>query len=289
MDIFEFLVQHLMAPFIVIFGFIGNILGFFLTLRSNKQKNGLILMYKYLFFTNLVNLIFLLVNYLENSFYLNLINLNKYVCRLFWYYDYTCGSVPSMMLVYISLERIISIKRPIYNYFFTCKKYQRIYLVCLIAYNSVFYLPILFFYGIHKDYTKLNSTNSTQCRVGDYILVLIDLINVLIPAILMSIFTIVLIVSIHRMRTRMLQTFKSESNKVLRKKIQLIVALVSMNISYLVLSLPWNIYGLFQVKGLIFEFLIYLFSISFACNFYFLLAANDYFRNEFFRMIYFKK
>jgi hypothetical protein len=60
-------------------------------------------------------------------------------------------------------------------------------------------------------------------------------------------------------------------------------------ISYLVLSLPWNIYGLFQVKGLIFEFLIYLFSISFACNFYFLLAANDYFRNEFFRMIYFKK
>ncbi len=138
-------------------------------------------------------------------------------------------------------------------------------------------------------YTKLNSTNSTQCRVGDYILVLIDLINVLIPAILMSIFTIVLIVSIHRMRTRMLQTFKSESNKVLRKKIQLIVALVSMNISYLVLSLPWNIYGLFQVKGLIFEFLIYLFSISFACNFYFLLAANDYFRNEFFRMIYFKK
>ncbi len=99
-SIYECHVNYLFVPFIVIFGLIGNTLGFILVMRNNKQKNGLILMYKYLFFANIVNLIIMIRHYLEFGFYWSLVNLNKYVCRLYWYYDFICGSIPSYLLVY---------------------------------------------------------------------------------------------------------------------------------------------------------------------------------------------
>ena len=183
------------------------------------------------------------------------------------------------------------ITNKLFSYFFIRKKCQLIYLIAVIALNSVYYLSVIFFHDIQQDNTKLNSSNATQktCVFLDYSLISIDLINVLIPSILMLILTIVLIVTLKRMRTRMLQTFRSENNRVFRKNIQLITALISMNVSYLILSLPWNIIGFFQVKGFVFELLLYIFYIPNVCNFYYLLAVNNYFRNGFLHMIRLKK
>ncbi len=116
-----------MSPFIFVFGLIGNILGFVLVSSERRQIYGFILMYKFLFSTNLLNLIFSLtmkIDILLDSF---LFNLNKCVCHLFCYAVSIFETIPSMLLVYISLERIISIKRPICNSFLRRKRFQRIY------------------------------------------------------------------------------------------------------------------------------------------------------------------
>ena len=116
-----------MSPFIFVFGLIGNILGFLLVSSERRQIYCFILMYKFLFSTNLLNLIFSLtmkIDILLDSF---LFSLNKCVCRLFCYAVSIFETIPSMLLVYISLERIISIKRPIYNSFLRRKRFQRIY------------------------------------------------------------------------------------------------------------------------------------------------------------------
>ncbi len=102
-------------------------------------------------------------------------------------------------------------------------------------------------------------------------------------------------VSIHRMRFRMLQTFRSQANKVYRKNIQLIVALVLMNLFHLISILPSKSFVLIKGKILVsFKDTIYFFLlnfqyISYVCNFDFLLVVNMYFRNEFFRMFHFRK
>ena len=288
----EFFVRFLMVPVIITGGLIGNTFGFILVSSNTKQKNGLILMYKYLFFTNILNLAILLPNYLEGEFDFVLFSLNKYICRLYSYYNYVFEAVPLMLLVYISLERVISIKRPIYNSFFNLKLHQRIFLTAVIAVNSVYFLPILFSRSILQGDNKSNSTNKTKCVFSNgtrLTVTIIDMVNNLIPFILMLIFTVVLIIAIHRMRTRMLQTFKIQTNKILRKNIQLIVALVSMNLSYIILILLTNIRSFLDLKGYKYNFFLYLYYISYACNFYLLLATNGYFRNEFLRLIHLKK
>ena len=290
---FEFFIKFLMAPVIIIFGLIGNSLGFILILRNKKQKNGFILMYKYLFFMDLINLA---IQALIYGFDLNLGYLNKYLCRVLQYNYYFLSPIPAMLLVYISLERIISIKRPIYSSFFNRKLHQRIYLTAVIAFNSVYYLPILFFSGMIKVDSKSNSSNTTECNfLNDFsreIVSTIDFVNNLIPFILMLTFTVILIISIHRMRTRILQTFRRQTNKVLRKNIQLIVALVSINLFYLISILPFNIFNLINDKNydlIVYFFATYLYAITYVCNFYLLLVASKNFRYQILRMIHLRK
>jgi hypothetical protein len=139
-----------MSPFIFVFGLIGNILGFVLVSSERRQIYGFILMYKFLFSTNLLllNLIFALtmkIDILLDSF---LFSLNKCVCRLFCYAVSIFETIPSMLLVYISLERVISIKRPIYNSFLRRKRFQRIY----------FYIH-RYFDGFNTQNEILNASN----------------------------------------------------------------------------------------------------------------------------------
>jgi hypothetical protein len=295
MNTFEFLIQHFLAPFMLIFGLIGNILGVILVSRDRRQKKSFILMYKYLFATDITNLAILVPMYLENGFSLSLEDLNKYACRLWNYIYYLFGSIPSMLLVYISLEQVVSIKRPIYNSFFRRKRFQRIYLTAVIAFNSVYYLPTLFLVEFKQhswDNINLNHTNSTKCLFNSLrIMTSFDFANNLIPFIFIFIFTGFLIVSIHRMRSQMLQTFRRQTNKILRKNIRLIVALVSMNVYYLISILQFYIlnFNRDDNREFISYLTSYLYGTSFFCNFYFLFAINKYFQKEFLRMIHLKR
>ena len=94
------------------------------------------------------------------------------------------------------------------------------------------------------------------------------------------------------MRTRILQTFRSQTNKVLRKNIQLIVALVSINLFYLISILPFNIFNLINDKNydlIVYFFATYLYAFTYVCNFYLLLVASKNFRYQILRMIHLKK
>ena len=104
MNIIEFLTKHFMALLILIFGLIGNSFGLVLVSRNRKQKNGFILMYKYLFITDLINLVFLVILYLQNGFYVSLEDLNKYTCRLFEYNYYLSSFYFGLLLSCIQID-----------------------------------------------------------------------------------------------------------------------------------------------------------------------------------------
>jgi len=286
----EFFSTYVMAPLILLIGQFGNIFGLILAFKNKNQKNGFIAMYKYLFIADIIALSTISISYLEYG--LNILFVNKYICKLYWYFSFLTGPISPILIVYISLEKIISNKYPVYDYFLKNKKHQLIFFIAVIAYNSVLYLPVLFLLDAGKNITS-NMTIYGCTFNSDLVLIIIDTINrVILPFILMLIASIVLIVSIHRMRTRMLQTFRSNNHRVLIKNIQLTVSIVCINFFYIVLNLPWVIYlflTTWDETSLLFYIFLYLFNISFACNFYILLLSNDHFRHTFLVMLHLRK
>ncbi len=191
--------------------------------------------------------------------------------------------------VYISIEKLVSIKYPAKKFFMRRKVNQLLYLLIVIAYNSLFYLPISYYINVVKIGTPnvANSSNETlKCSfVSDEsmaILNIMDAINrVILPTFIMLISSLVLFSSILRMRARISETFRSTNTHDLREKVKLLVSLIFLNIINILLTSPMAVIDVYDMESVSFAFTLYLWFASYGCNFYIILATNSLFRKQF--------
>lgn len=99
-----------MVPIILLIGLPGNLIAFVILSPRKKLKIDLINMYKYLFISDTFYLLFMIFDYLQYGFDIDLTFSSKYSCKPIWYFDYCLSTISPMILVYISVEKVISIK-----------------------------------------------------------------------------------------------------------------------------------------------------------------------------------
>jgi hypothetical protein len=209
-------------------------------------------------------------------------------CKIFYYLAYGMGGLSPWCLVYISFERFIVIKYHSKRFVYKKKKIQIIFLILLCIFNILYHINIFFSFDI------VNINNSTVCYFNDdqnqIIVANMVLANFfLLPFFLMLLFSILLIIAIFMSRSTIDLNNTEREIRQRRKDIKLSISLLFMNLLFALLNLPVEIYFFLPYYSDTYTFLLYIFFISYAINFYILLITNSLFRREFFSLFYKKK
>ena len=287
----KYFVKYLFAPIIVGMTFFGSTLGLVILSYRKLKQIGPRNIYRYLLAIEYLNVL-IMVEYLIDSYDLDYSLASSWICKLYWFVSYMYGPIPAMLLVYISMERYISIAHPHKRFVLRKKRNQLIYFVAVIVYNSGIYLFLIFEVDVRVMITP-GDENSSMLSKFDYcgfvdleevnILDYIDFLNrLLIPFVLNLLCTVLLIQKIFRSRKKI-----KTQNKSFKKDMRFSASCILLNIVYLALNLPFSIYILIP-NNLInitlsnsFEYLLY-FSLS--LDFYIIFITNSLFRSGFFKL-----
>ncbi len=207
MMISYFFVIYLMAPIILIFGLVGNFFGLLVLLGKNLVKMGPRGMFRLLFVMDIINLLSIIVNYLNSAFNINVQIISKYVCKFYVYIIVWFGPIPAYILIYISVEKIIATKYPARKYILRKTKTQIIYFLIILSFNLAYNLITLFNSDIIRMIPIDNSTTVLLCFTNDYVLFEIgnwmDIVNrIIIPTVLMILSSIIFLNSIWNLNQR---------------------------------------------------------------------------------------
>lgn len=286
----EFFVYFILPPLILILGLFGNLIGLLVLLRPKLEKIGPRVIYGFLFIMDTFFLIQIIHKYLQIGLNLNLDNVSSFWCKFNRYFNYSQDAISPMLLVYISIEKYISIKYPYKRQILNKTANQIIFSVCCYMFNCVYYLPISFYQDL-VDHSNNSNVTVIFCdfisQESQTILSMMDLVNlVIIPFILMVVFSFLLMSSIFRSRRRVMTNYTSGENKTFKRDIKLAITSISLNLIYLILNVPLSIVSFTSnFTDFIFYLCVYIFFASYAVNFYTILFTNSLFRKEFFSLI----
>jgi len=210
-------------------------------------------------------------------------------CKIFYFLAYGMDALSPWCLVYISFERFIVIKYYDKRFVYKKKHKQIIFLILLCVFNILYHINIIFSFDI------LNIDNSTICYFNNdknqIIASFMDLTNLfLLPFLFMLLFSILLIISIFKSRRTVHLNNSSREFRQRRKDIKLSISLLFMNLLFLLLNSPVEIFAfLLPFNSETYTFLLYIYYFSYAINFYILLLTNSLFRKQLFSLFYKKK
>lgn len=289
---FEYFVFYLQAPIVFFIGLLGNSLGLFILRRKKKfKKIGPREMYLLLFVFDSAFLATILNYYLIKAFDINLLIKSNLACKLFMYLIHVVAPVSAMILVYILVERFLSIKYPVESNLLRKKNTQLGYLLINVVFNMIYYLVVPFSYDvISYEYTGSNSNRTLD--VGCYFsnaakkrivsnLVLAH--KILLPLSLMIIFSSLLVHSIFKSRSRVLTLYSRREISIFHKDVQLSIMSILLNLIFASLNVPFALVLYFyqDYSDLLFLFTLNVFYLSYAFNFYLFFMFNSMFRDEF--------
>jgi len=291
---FEYFIYYLMAPIVLVLGLCGNITALVVFFKGNLKKIGPILIYQLMFICDTYYITQILVFYLQYSFNLNLSTLSRFACKLVSYLNYQMDAVSSYLLVYISLEKYISISNPAKRSILISKKSQIIFFICIFIFCSIYNIPISFLVDIFEfNQTYANGTNISylNCYPISYeaqmIASYIDIINrEILPGILMICFSFMLVLAVFRSSSRVANSITSHNRH--KKDVRLAINCFFMYFVFILLQTPSSV--AFFLPDLFSETIIYsstsyLFFLSYGINFYIILACNSLFREEFYKIL----
>ena len=293
MNIFEKFVIFYEAPLVLIFGLIGNIIGLRILLgKKLKKQIGPIDIYRYLLLVDSLYVIQIIPMYLVYAFGLDFTIVSLSACNFIWYFNYIFSGISPWLLVYISIERLISIKYTKWKSFLRNRLNQLIYFILVLFCAFVVYIPIFFYSEIFQELK--NSTNNSYNLVctfnsieGQLVISITDLIiRVVLPFFLMLISSIVLIVSIFSAR-KLVKTPKRA--RTLKRDVRFSITSILLNCIYLLFCLPVSIYifiPFYYQNIILYTFLMYFYYTTYAVNFYLMFFSNRIIRKEFFRFVF---
>jgi hypothetical protein len=286
-----FFISYLFPPLVLLFGLIGNSLGLILLLNQDLINIGPRDTYRYLLISDSIYLLQIIVSNLEYSYDLNLSTLSNVSCKLWNYFNYSLAPISSWLIVYISLDRCISIQKPKWRFTLRNRRNQFIFFLIVLIICLFYYLPVGFYY--EKMMTEINSSNESLLICGfinsnsDTMLSYMDgIFRAVIPFFLMLLFNLILIYALIASRKRIVENFLAEENQTFYKEIKFAFSSILMNLIYILTQAPVSITITFDSfsTDLTFQSTVYLFYMSYALNFYIILATNSLFRSKFFSL-----
>ncbi len=288
---FEYFVIYLMAPLILIFGLVGNLTALAVFFKGKLKKIGPVLIYKFLFVMDNVYICQILNAYLSYAFNLNVTIVSRLACKLFNYFNYI-DAISPFLLVYISLERFISIGYPTKRCKLTNTRNQVIYFICVLVFCSTYTITVPFYYDLIESQNNLTDLNKTEisCEFvsysGQLILGTLDNTIYLIAFILISVFSCFLVKVVFKSRSRAVSTLNE--NKRVKRDAKLALNCILMNSIFIILCMPATVVyynpNIFSEDFLFFSTL-FIFYLSYGINFYILFFFNSLFRKEAYKMI----
>lgn len=295
---FRFFVYFVLPPVIFIIGMFGNLMSLIVLSRDKVKKIGPIVIYRFLHIMDSVYLIFIITKYLQFSFDISVDDISSYWCKINRYFYYSLDAISPMMIAYIAIERYVCIKYTTRRFFMRKKKVQFLFFVIIFTFNALYYIPIPIFQDLIEHFYQINESISNQTIVmnnnslyfcdfitaeSQFYLSWADFLNlIIIPFLLMTTFTLLLIHAIFTSRRRVIFGYTSRENRAFQRDVKFAVTSISLNLIYLILNLPLALIS-FTTSFNDYTFLlcVYVFFASYGVNFYIVLFSNSLFREEF--------
>jgi hypothetical protein len=282
---FEWFVLYVLPLLILCFGLIGNTMGIIVLARKKMIEIGPLNTYRYIFIFDSIYILTLIIYYLKYAFSIDIIFSYNFSCKIFFYFICSLSPISSLLLIYILIERYLSISYPVESNVLNKNKIQSTYLIIIIILNLLYFLPVPYYYrselnvnsAIINDYACSSDSN------GKHIISIQSFISkTLLPLFLIILFSIILIYKIIKSKSR-IATFYSDREKLIFKKdVKLSIISIFFNLIQFSFFLPLLFTHIkSDEKNFSLVFTLYIFYFSYAFNFYFLLASNSLFRNEF--------
>ena len=109
---FQFFINFIFPIVVLVFGVFGNLLGFIVLARKHLKQIGPRHVYIYLFISDICYLVQIIITFLYYTFNIHLSILSVMSCKVFIYFNYAFDAISPWLLVYISVEKLISIGYP---------------------------------------------------------------------------------------------------------------------------------------------------------------------------------
>ena len=286
-----FFVRYILPPLVLTIGLVGNSLGLFILSKKDLINIGPHFMYRYLFATDSFYLLQIIVVNLQFDYNLDLASISNLSCKLWNYFYYELATISSWLIVYISVERCVSLIRPAWRFTLRKRKNQMAWYIFVIIFCIIYYIPV----GLYFEGKQIINGQTSVIVCGfadeDFAIKLISymdlVLRVVLPFFLMIISSMTLIYSIFKSRLRVVTNFLSEENQTFNRELKLAVSSISLNVIYIVTQLPVSItvFGSQYYSNFYYEWSAYLFFVSYALNFYIILATNSLFRSCFFKLL----
>ncbi len=241
--------SYLIMPLMIIFlGLVGNLLGL-LTLSKNDQLDkeiGPINMYRYIFITDTI-LIFSFINvYIHKIYSIGFLSLSPVSCKLSFYLTFTFCSVSSFLLIYILVERYLSIKYPVESNLIRNNKIQFIYLITIVAINLIYFSPVFLYYNLVSQVEMTNITNNSikviKCVIETdhkHKIEIITFINrIILPLFLILFFSVLLICSIYKSKSKMQTFYSQKERKIFKSDVYLSIISILFNLIQFSFNIP---------------------------------------------------
>ncbi len=286
MESYEYFVYYLMAPIVLALGLMGNMTALVVFFKGNLKNIGPVLIYRLMFIFDTLFIIQIILFYLQYPFYLDITILSRLSCKLFEYLNYQMDSISSYLLVYISLEKYISINNPSKRRILNSKKNQIIFFISILVFCTSYNIGALFFSDIF-EYNENGTNNSySRCQPINYeaqlISSVLDLINrEILPGSLMILFSFMLVLAVFTSSSRVAHSINDQNR--LKRDVKLAINCFFMNFMFILLQTPTSTAFFFPdlfSQNMIFLPVTYIFFLSYGINFYIIFVCNSTFRRE---------
>jgi hypothetical protein len=226
------------APAIIILGLFGNLFGLIVISKKKLVKIGPQIVYIALFIFDSLKFFLIFQPYILFAFNIDITLFSRLSCKTLFYINYAFGSFSPFFNVYISIERYISIAFSGKKDFLRKKKIQLGFSIALVLCNLILYVPAV------VNFELVIFENHKICNFKDYFWQqtygFIDLMNrVILTFGLMTIFSLLIIHTIFTSRSRMASN--TRANGTYRKDVKFSLISVTLNVSFIVSSLPISI------------------------------------------------
>lgn len=283
-----------LAPITIILGLVGNLLGLIVILKKKLNKMGPQKIFICMFIYDLIYFPMIFHPYLAYGFGINITTMSSIACKLYWYARYSIAFVSPMMNAYISADRFISVAFPTKKFFLQKSNIQFIYISIIVSLNPLIAVIIPMYFDLKdlivESSVGLNQTESVSVVCDfvnlfwQYVSGQVDLISrVIIPSFLMITFSVLIIASIFKSRNRIARNFSLSENETFRKDVRFSIVCVSLNIFYILFSLPISIVVLLPdyPTNEFYVMFSFLFFGAYCANFYLMFFFNKLFRKVF--------
>lgn len=299
----EYILNMYLQPIIVIIGLTGNILNFLVFSRKKFEKLATRNIFKTIAVIDTFCLLQIIDHFFKYGFGFYLRRQSNLTCKMFTFLIYSFGPMSAWLLVFISVERFISISRMSsrIGIVFKQEAFQAKVICLIFAYNLIYYSPFLVLVEnkcLHNgNFTNVTINSKYCCDFVDLksqsVLSYLDGLNSsIVPFCLMLLSSLMIIISLFKSRFRLRHAQagpkerKQQTRKRLKRDIQFAITSIYMNLIFIAFNFPICV-ALFldNITSLLYLIMVDLYYSSYVVNFFIYLAFNSLYRDEFLTML----